>query len=59
VIRVIVQEVFTTEKGKMIGNCIHAKIESGTLKDKSNVLIYPHNEKISIKGIEINGESKS
>ena len=37
---------------------MHAKIESGQISEKQNLLIYPHNELVTIKGIEVHGEKK-
>jgi translation elongation factor EF-1alpha len=47
-VRITVSELFKSEKGFLIGDCLNAKIESGTISEKQKLLILPHNENITI-----------
>ena len=51
-------EAFKSGAGNLIGDCVNAKIESGIISERDKLLILPHNEEVSIKGIEVNGKKK-
>ena len=57
-VRITVTEAFKLDKGYLIGDCVNGKIESGTIRDKQKLVILPHNEIITIRGVEVNGEKR-
>jgi translation elongation factor EF-1alpha len=52
-LRVCIYDYFKQTEGNIIGECIQAKIESGIIKEKDQLLLMPLGHMVTIKGIEI------
>lgn len=52
-LRVSVYDYYKSSMGVVIGDCISAKVESGALKERDELLLMPHNILVSIKAIQL------
>lgn len=50
--RVCVYDYFKAMEGNLMGDCISAKVESGIIKEKDELLLMPLNIMVTIKAIE-------
>jgi translation elongation factor EF-1alpha len=51
-LRIGVYGYFKAMEGSLIGDCISAKVESGIVKEKDELLLMPFNTIVTIKNIE-------
>jgi elongation factor 1 alpha-like protein len=50
-LRITVNDIYSKGSTSLIGDCILGKIESGVLNGQKDMLLMPHNEPITIRGI--------
>jgi elongation factor 1 alpha-like protein len=50
-LRITVTDIYQKSSSSLIGDCILGKIEAGVLKNQKELVLMPHGETISIKGI--------
>ena len=46
-------DYYKAMEGNLMGDCVQAKVESGIIKEKDEVLLMPFNLFVTVKAIEI------
>lgn len=52
-LRVCVYDYFKQTEGNLVGDCIAAKVESGIIKERDQLVLMPLNHIVQVKGIEM------
>lgn len=52
-LRISVYDYYKSVAGNLIGDCVQAKVESGLLCVKDQILLQPHDVKCTVKTIEV------
>ncbi len=51
--RVCLYDYYKAMEGNLMGDCVQAKVESGVVKEKDELLLMPFNISVTVKSIEI------
>lgn len=54
--RVYISDCFKATTGETIGECVAARVESGVVREKDELVLVPHGQLVTVKSLESRGE---